>query len=301
MSGGRAWGTAALVVLLWTSSPGMAKANPAETASSPHLVARGETLWQIARAHGVSVETIASANRLADPARLQVGQSLRLSSSASTTVGQARPARRQPAAPDRGLAEYRVRADDTLWTLAQQHGTTVGVLLRLNRLREHAVLRPGQRLQVPGQTRGIPAVAPRGGGDATATIRRRTAPALQWPSRGAVTSRFGLRHRRLHAGIDIALAPRTPVAVVRDGIISFAGSLGAYGLLVVVNHGGGLTTRYGHLASISGRVGQRVAAGETIGAAGRSGNATGWILHFEVRRDGRPMNPLPMLGQGSSE
>lgn len=301
MGRGRGWGRGALLLMWLGFSAAVADASPAG-AAAVHVVARGETLWQIARAHGVSVDAIALANQLSNPAVLPEGRGLRIPLSISAPPGQPPGSVRTPADLERRPAGYRVKAGDTLWSIARRHGTTMSILLRLNGLRENAILRVGQRLRVPAPERGKPVRAPRAGADTgEVAAARRSALAMLWPSRGVVTSRFGLRHRRLHAGIDIGVVPRTPVVAAREGVVTFAGRRGAYGLLVVVDHGAGLTTRYGHLASIRARVGQRVAAGEAIGVSGRSGNATGWILHFEVRHGGQPMDPFPMLGQVRSK
>lgn len=119
-----------------------------------------------------------------------------------------------------------------------------------------------------------------------------------WPARGAITSGFGLRRHPLfgivrpHHGVDIAAPWGTPVRVAAAGNVVYAGWFGGYGKLVVVDHGGGTATLYGHLSSIAVSAGQRVAAGDLVGRVGSSGYSTGPHLHFEVRVDGRPVDPL---------
>ncbi|MFN3284968.1 MAG: murein hydrolase activator EnvC family protein [bacterium] len=121
---------------------------------------------------------------------------------------------------------------------------------------------------------------------------------LAWPARGALTSGFGLRRHPLfgivrpHHGVDIAAPWGTPVRAAGPGTVVYAGWFGGYGKLVVVDHGGGVATLYGHLSSILVSVGQRVGAGEVVGRVGSTGYSTGPHLHFEIRLNGRPVDPL---------
>lgn len=116
-----------------------------------------------------------------------------------------------------------------------------------------------------------------------------------WPVRGTVTSGFGQRWGRLHAGIDIAAPTGTPVRAAQTGIVIFAGSQGGYGNLILVAHGNGIVTAYAHLSSFGTGSGATVSQGQTIGAVGSTGNSTGPHLHFEVRVNGSPVNPMGYL------
>lgn len=130
----------------------------------------------------------------------------------------------------------------------------------------------------------------------------RSAPALRGSAgplegKGTVSSGFGLRvdpldgtHRH-HDGVDIAAPRGTPIRAARAGRVVRAESADGYGKLVVLDHGAGLETRYAHCESIEVRAGDQVAAGALLGRVGDSGRATGPHLHFEVRRDGQPVDP----------
>jgi murein DD-endopeptidase MepM/ murein hydrolase activator NlpD len=122
----------------------------------------------------------------------------------------------------------------------------------------------------------------------------------RWPVDGTMTSPFGLRMRGgspgLHHGVDIAAPEGTPVRAMRGGRVEIAGTRGGYGQTVVIRHGGSLWTLYAHLSRIDVRVGDRVSGGQVIGAVGRTGNATGPHLHFEIVRWGRAEDPVPLLG-----
>ncbi len=187
-----------------------------------HVVARGETLWRIARTYGVPLDELARVNGIDDPARIEVGQ----------------------------------------WLFV-----------------------PGARnvLDVP-----LPSEPERPGGTPGGS--------WLWPVDGPVTSRFGdRRSNHRHTGIDIDASPGDPVRATRAGRVLFAGRRSGYGRLVILDHGRGLSSWYAHLDEIHVRAGERIRAGARLGRAGRSGNARGVHVHFEIRRRGRPVDPLVLL------
>ncbi|KPJ68292.1 hypothetical protein AMJ44_06740 [candidate division WOR-1 bacterium DG_54_3] len=124
---------------------------------------------------------------------------------------------------------------------------------------------------------------------------------LAWPLQGRLTSRFGYRRhpfwggRHFHTGIDIANKQGTPVKAADSGEIIFSGWWDGYGKAVVVDHGRMTTTVYAHLSRIYKGVGAVVAKGQIIGLVGSTGYSTGPHLHFEVRKNGKPVNPLEFL------
>ena len=124
---------------------------------------------------------------------------------------------------------------------------------------------------------------------------------LQWPVRGPITSPFGWRiHpisgvRSFHEGIDIGVASGTPIGAAEAGRVIYAGWYGGYGNYILVDHGGGISTGYAHCSAIYVSVGQDVQRGQTIGAVGSTGYSTGPHLHFEVRINGKPVDPLTRL------
>jgi murein DD-endopeptidase MepM/ murein hydrolase activator NlpD len=116
-----------------------------------------------------------------------------------------------------------------------------------------------------------------------------------WPARGSVTSEYGRRWGRLHAGIDIANSTGTPIWAAKSGVVIVAGRESGYGNAVIIDHGGGLSTLYGHMSRISVSDGQSVSQGQVVGAMGNTGNSTGTHLHFETRYGGTPRNPRGCL------
>jgi len=107
---------------------------------------------------------------------------------------------------------------------------------------------------------------------------------------------FGPRGARFHTGDDLLAAYGTAVGAAGSGVVSFAGWLDGYGMLVVIQHVLGVSTFYGHLSRISVRPGERVVSGETLGRVGMTGDATGPHLHFEVRLRGAAVDPTTAIG-----
>ncbi len=115
-----------------------------------------------------------------------------------------------------------------------------------------------------------------------------------WPVSGVVTSGFGFRWGRMHEGIDISAPAGTPIRAAAAGTVIFAGVMGGYGNMVIIDHGNGVATAYGHQSSISVGGGS-VSQGTVIGAVGCTGSCTGNHLHFEVRVNGSAVDPMGYL------
>ncbi|MBQ4566994.1 MAG: M23 family metallopeptidase [Desulfovibrio sp.] len=119
-----------------------------------------------------------------------------------------------------------------------------------------------------------------------------------WPATGFVTSSFGMRSSplgggtRLHKGLDISNRTGTPIVATAQGEVILAARDGAYGLCVEINHGGGIVTKYAHLNKMTVEPGQWVKRGQVIGHMGSTGRSTGPHLHYEVRLNGVPVNPM---------
>ena len=152
--------------------------------------------------------------------------------------------------------------------------------------------------QLPAETTDAPASSGSsgsGGAPSKAPAARTSGSGVTWPTNGSVTSGFGYRWGSLHAGIDIANGIGTPIRAAKDGTIILAGWNGGYGNAIVIDHGGGLSTLYGHMTRLRASDGQRVGAGDLIGDMGSTGNSTGSHLHFETRVNGTPQDPTRYL------
>jgi murein DD-endopeptidase MepM/ murein hydrolase activator NlpD len=126
-------------------------------------------------------------------------------------------------------------------------------------------------------------------------VRPPSAHGFIWPVRGNLSSPYGWRWGRMHQGIDLATRTGTPIAAAAAGTVTVAGWRGAYGQMVVIDHGDGVSTAYAHQSAIGVTVGQAVQQGTIIGAVGSTGRSTGPHLHFEVRINGSATDPLPYL------
>ena len=131
-------------------------------------------------------------------------------------------------------------------------------------------------------------------------IRANSAPNL-WPVEGQITGSFGERidpfngEGAFHSGVDISSYVGSPVFAPADGTVTFADFMGGYGRAAIVDHGHGISTRYGHLSSFAVTAGQHIQRGDTIGYVGLSGRSTGPHLHYEVRINDVPVNPYKYL------
>jgi murein DD-endopeptidase MepM/ murein hydrolase activator NlpD len=151
------------------------------------------------------------------------------------------------------------------------------------------------------QSRALASASASVGGVTAAASALPTAPLVMgsggfvWPVRGAIVSPFGMRWGRLHSGIDIAAPAGTPIVASAAGQVAFAGSMGGYGLIVVVQHANGLSTAYAHNSSIAVSGGQTVGQGQMIASVGCTGHCMGDHLHFEVRVNGSAVDPMAYL------
>src|SRR5215470_10068957 len=128
-----------------------------------------------------------------------------------------------------------------------------------------------------------------------------TALRVHWPVRGPISSGFGARRSLggrgdVHTGVDICARAGTPVRAPTRGIVAFAGWQNGYGRTIILEHGQGVESLYGHLSKFVVKRGQSVEQGATIGLTGNSGHSSGPHLHYEVRVNERPVNPR---GRGS--
>jgi len=128
-----------------------------------------------------------------------------------------------------------------------------------------------------------------------------SSPNFVVPAEGRITSAFGLRsdpfHRgeRFHSGIDIANVKMSEIKSAADGVVTFAARRGGHGRTLIIDHGDGFTTTYSHLKKFTVKKGDVVRSGDVIAGMGTSGRSTGTHLHFEIRQDGRAVDPLSHL------
>ena len=198
-------------------------------------------------------------------------------------------------------AVHVVRPRETLSAIAFRYGLDYRTIARWNRIRAPYVIYPGQRLSLrgPAAPSSIPTRTASAKAGSTRKGSRDSTPAAPvpsrgwtWPATGALLRGFGKGDR---GGIDIGGRRGQPVVAARSGRVVYTGTgLVGYGRLVIVKHGERLLTAYAHNDRVLVKEGQTVRAGQKISEMGSTG-AEGVMLHFEVRRDGKPLNPLKFL------
>lgn len=240
----------------------LAAGNP--TSESEHVVKEGETLRGIANRAEVPLVVIAEANGLAEPFVVKTGQKLLI------------PRQRS----------HVVKAGETGFGIARAYGVPFSDIALANSLDDKGTVRIGQKLI-------IPAILPQRGN----AIDNPQAPWFNRPHDGAVL--LGWQRRPGgggHEGLDFAISTGDMIRASAGGTVLFAGAEPKrFGMLVVVDHGNGWQTRYGHLARVTVNSGDAVQPGERIGIGGQGGAATRPELHFEIMRGGEPVDPAPLL------
>lgn len=242
-----------------------------------HLVGEAQTGIGIARAYGVSWADIVALNGLEEPYILRVGQRLMLPPLASGGMA---------ATPSAPISGSRPR------TLEERAAAfNIGI---------DDIVTGGQPALAMGAQPAAPVATARAA--SSAPIRAVAAPAsfngrFLWPLNGRITGRFGPQGGgRINDGIDIAVPIGTPIMAAGDGVVAYAGNeIKLFGGLILINHGGGWVSAYGNASRIDVASGQSVKAGQAIGASGQSGHADEPQLHFELRRDRKPVDPLGYL------
>lgn len=227
-----------------------------------YTVAVGDTLSGIADQHGIDVETLTTANPGVNDL-IHPGDQLVI-------------------LPSKGVI-HQVNAGDTLWDIARAYAVTVDAIKAAN-TKAGDQLAVGEKLFIPG-----------GRARSETVVARAAVSRFLWPTKGDISSNYGWRWGRLHAGVDIANDIGTYVMSARSGQVIWAGWRGGYGYTVIIDHGSGYVSLYGHLDDYHVERGQYVRAGQRIASMGSTGNSTGPHLHFEILKDGQPVDPLGFL------
>ncbi|MEE9432720.1 MAG: M23 family metallopeptidase [Sphingorhabdus sp.] len=287
--------------------PAMVERNSRAVNAGVYIVQPGDTLYRIVSKTGASLADIAAANSLAPPYLLRAGQQLQIPS---------------------GLY-HNVNAGETGIAIARAYQVQWSDVVALNNLDEPFVLQIGQRLRLPASA----AAAPPSGdmtpeqraaafslniddvvtGGEPATLRAGPAAPVSlsspisrpvsfggnfaWPLSGRLLSSFGSKGGgKVNDGINIAAGKGTPVGAAGNGVVVYSGNeIGVFGGLVLIDHGSGWVTAYGHLGQLEVARGDKVKAGQALGSVGDTGYVSSPQLHFEIRKDRKPLNPITKL------
>jgi murein DD-endopeptidase MepM/ murein hydrolase activator NlpD len=199
---------------------------------------------------------------------------------------------------------HTVRRGENLFRISHYYQVSVSSILEANQIRDERLVEIGERLWIPEARRSPPgyALLPPPASSGEARERARNDAILDgnlhfiWPLRGRLTAGFGFRNGRRHQGIDLAAKPGTLIRASEAGRVIYSGNgLGAYGNVVIVRHGQHYATVYAHNRKNRVRKGAFVAKGEVVAEVGKTGNATGPHLHFEIRRDEQACDPVDYL------
>lgn len=290
--------------------------NAAAVQGGTYIVQPGDTLRGIANKTGAGSQVIAAANGLVDPYVIQPGQVLQI----------------------KGGRYHTVNSGETGIAIARAYGTPWNEVVALNGLEEPYILRLNQKLLLPATTpsdpanmsieqraaafnldiddivtgsqpalaEGAVAVEP---SDWRKTVTPNAAIAtpagfagrFTWPVDGKILAGFGaMGDGKVNDGLNIAVPGGTPIRASADGVVAYSGDeIGVFGGLILIKHGSGWVTAYGHADKLNVTRGQKVAAGEIIGLAGESGYVQEPQLHFEIRKDRKPVNPISHLPKRS--
>ncbi len=286
-------------------NPSSVNRNANEVIAGEYTVKSGDTLSGIAAKTGSPQSEIARANGLEEPYPLRIGQILQIPSG----------------------KYHSVNSGETGIAIARAYSVPWSEIVALNDLQAPYILRVGQRLQIPNDgtvdaikrdkspeewaanfdldiddivTGGSPAIASK---PAQASLAEAvTSPGnfnsqFIYPLRGRTLSRFGSKGGGIvNDGINIAGAEGAPIGAAADGVVVYSGNeIEVFGGLILVDHGEGWVTAYGHVGQINVKRGQKVKAGQNIGQVGQTGYVDRPQLHFEIRKDRKPIDPITKL------
>lgn len=229
-----------------------------ELVSVRHKVEPGQTLYRIALSYEIEVDELMAANGISDPRALSVGQELLIPG-----VEEVRKVLPPPNVEPHGTASNSSNTSNSSSGSADKGKST------------------GRAKKVVSR--------PRMGPTPNAV--------LSWPLRGVLYGRFGKKGKEPHDGIDLAAPLGTPVKTAAPGLVLYAGEQKGYGNIVIIEHESGLVTLYAHNRDLRVKTGQKVRKEQVVATVGESGRTSGPHLHFEVRQEGLPVDPLPFLGQ----
>jgi lipoprotein NlpD len=204
--------------------------------------------------------------------------------------------------PDKQFGiHHTVQKGQTLYRIAQAYEIDLEVLRRANFIRDASKIKVGMQLWIPGASRVLS--VPTASSSPSRSAKKKKSPTVKprrgiliWPTKGTLTSSFGKRNGRKHEGIDIAAPKGTPIYSAAAGKVVFSGwGPTGYGKMVIIKHQHHLTTVYAHNSKILVKEGTQVKQGQKISLMGSTGRSSGPHLHFEVRNDTEPKNPIKYL------
>lgn len=260
-------------------------------AKKQYKIKDGDTIWDVAIANNVAVEDIQAANPHINMDKIKIGQSINLTVNLpylNVRITANIDSKEQIPFESKQVVDKKARLGskkvkergrnglaEIIKSIVIENGDVINENIKSNKI----VFAPQNEIIAVGRKSLLVA--------ATGLFMR--------PSRGILSSPFGRRWGKMHEGIDLASPTGTPIEAANNGKVSFVGIRNGYGLCIMINHGNGLQTLYGHTSRVFVKTGQIVKKGQKIAAVGSTGHSTGPHLHFEVRKNGVPVNPLAYI------
>jgi len=275
-----------------------------------HLIQKGETLYRISKIYDIPIEKLMEFNQLTSYT-IKAGEKLWLRSTGTTTSTTVTPDYESPKVEKKPQpqkvekvevkksktvthrAKYHiVKKSETLYRIASTYGLSIYELKSYNALSSNNIF-VGQKLYLESKSKD----------DNTKYIQPKPAAVhsefkkfgIIWPCKGTITSGFGSRDGKPHKGLDIACKEGTPLKAVLDGEVAYSGKQRGYGNVIILKHDNSIMTVYAHNQENLVFKDDKVKKGEIIGKVGKTGNASGAHVHFEVRLDGRAYDPKLFL------
>lgn len=253
-----------------------------------HPVEVGESLWTIGKIYNIPIDDLIQANPDKDPEKIQIGDEIKLivPKSMVTVATVSKVEYTERLNYESGI-EYndnmyqnekktKVKGENGLAKIVANEVKHNGVIVEKEIVQEEVIESPIDEIIVKG-TKEVPKTAATG--------------AFLMPTRGRISSRYGMRNGRMHRGLDIAASTGTAIKAADGGKVVFTGYKGAYGNMVEIDHGNGYRTRYAHCSKILVKTGTKVYKGQHIANVGNTGRSTGPHLHLEVIKNGANQNP----------
>jgi murein DD-endopeptidase MepM/ murein hydrolase activator NlpD len=243
--------------------------SPTDQSGQVYRIRSGDTLWEIAKTHGVDLDELLVLNHMSANTILKIGQELII--------------------PSSGLRLHYIKPGESMWKIATSYNISIAELTRLNPEHDPDHLKIGAALKLPQRAATRVAMAePSRSWSALGSL-------MSWPITGVITSRYGWRSSGFHHGLDIAAQLGTPIQASAGGKVIFAGYKGVYGRTVMIEQADGKVSLYAHAQKIYVKPGQKITKGQTIATVGSTGNATGPHLHYEIRQNGETVDPAQYL------
>lgn len=253
-----------------------------------HEVEVGESLWTIAQIYNTTMDELIEANKDKDPDKLQIGDEIKLVSSKPlltvATIAEVNYDEviefesevETDGSRYNNEKEVKVEGKEGKALVIAKETRHNGVTVSKNELKREIIEEPVKEVIIQG-TKEVPRTVATG--------------SFVMPTRGRISSRYGMRNGRMHRGLDIAASNGTPINAADGGTVVYSGYSGAYGNLIEIDHGNGYRTKYAHCSKLLVSKGDKVYKGQHIANVGNTGRSTGPHLHLEVLKNGSNQNP----------